>query len=181
MSEVWKPVVGYEGYYEVSSLGRIRSVKRTVKGIDGKNYRLNSAIKRQFDNGKGYYYVSLCVNGVQKPMVVHRLVAKAFLPNPDNLPEVNHKDENPLNNRADNLEWCTRQYNQRYGTHDERVARAAWKPVVGIDNDGNEFYFASVKEAAKAIGKTICQISSCCNGKRKTSGGLRWRYAEKTS
>lgn len=104
--EDWKDIKGYEGEYQISSCGRVRSLKtnRVLKLYEG-----------------DYSRVCLCKNGVKKTWKVHRLVADAFIPNPDNLPEINHKDENKYNNCVENLEWCSKVYNNNYGTKTERT------------------------------------------------------------
>ena len=125
---------------------------------------------------RGYYYVGLCKNNKVNLFRVHRLVAKAFIPNPDNLPEINHKDENCFNNCVENLEWCTNHYNQNYGTHQQRSARSRGIPVVQI-KDGvivNEFWSAS--EAARATGFDQGNITKVCQGKWKSIGGYQWKY-----
>lgn len=106
--EEWKDITGYEGLYQVSNLGRVRRSGKILKG----GY-----------NNKGYHTINLCKNGISKSFFVHRLVAIAFIPNPNNFPIVNHKDENPKNNCVDNLEWCTKSYNATYGTAKERKAQ----------------------------------------------------------
>ena len=114
--EEWRPVVGYEGLYEVSNTGQVRSLdKFDSLGVfwEGK---LLSKLKV-----RGYFMVKLRKDGIQKMCSVHRLVAQAFIPNPLDLPQVNHRDENKLNNRVDNLEWCTAKYNMNYGTARERT------------------------------------------------------------
>lgn len=119
--EEWRPVCGYEGLYEVSSLGRVRSVDRHIISADGREYdRKGVLMKLRIDKG-GYVKVGLRHTTQQKQYSVHRLVAQAFIPNPGNLPQINHKDENPTNNRVDNLEWCTAEYNINYGLHNEKV------------------------------------------------------------
>ena len=110
--EIWKPVVGYEGLYEVSSLGRVRSLDR----YDGRNHFIKGRILKLNDGGRGYLDVQLCSNGKVKHHLVHRMVAESFIQNPDNLPQVNHRDENPSNDNVDNLEWCDAKYNINYGT-----------------------------------------------------------------
>ena len=118
MTEEWRDIKGYEGYYQVSNLGRVRSVDRycacwsSVRFVKGalKNVRPHN----------GYLVVDLSLNGKSKTISVHRLVAQAFIPNTDNLPQVNHKDENKQNNCVDNLEWCTCEYNIKYGTRLQR-------------------------------------------------------------
>lgn len=110
--EEWRPIVGYEGLYEVSNLGRVRSFKWG-----------REEIRKLHITKKGYLEVGLCKEGKQKMFKVHRLVAQAFIPNPEGLPVINHRDENPKNNKVDNLEWCTYKYNSNYGTCKERIVQ----------------------------------------------------------
>ena len=118
--EIWRPVVGYEGLYEVSSYGRVRSLDRYVKGRYG-NYRLHKGkILSPAKDKTGYLKVVLSCNGKSKTIKVHRLIAQTFILNPDNLPEVNHKDEDKTNNRVENLEFCNRKYNCNYGSRNIR-------------------------------------------------------------
>ena len=123
MIEEWRPVVGYEGLYEVSNTGRVRSLDRYVKTCYG-SYRLHKGkVLSPGIRPDGYLVVSL----QYRMFRVHRLVAEAFLPNPDNLPQVNHKDEDKSNNRVDNLEWCDSKYNNNYGTARIRAKETAIK------------------------------------------------------
>ena len=108
MKEIWKPIEGYEGLYEISSYGRVKSLRRNIILIPKKELT-------------GYLRCNLYLNKNMKTVSIHRLVAQAFIPNPDNLPQVNHKDEDKSNNRVDNLEWCTVKYNNDYGTRKEKV------------------------------------------------------------
>ena len=114
--EIWKDIEGYEGLYQVSNKGRIKSLnyRRT-----GKERVLSSS-----PTSSGYLVVCLYKNKKPKPFLIHRLVAEAFIPNSDNLPEVNHKDENKLNNRVENLEWCDREYNINYGNRNEKASES---------------------------------------------------------
>lgn len=120
MVEVWKEINDYEGLYEVSSLGRVRSLDRYVSYTNGQIHLHKGKVLRP-GVCNGYLQVVLCKNGEVKHPLVHRLVAEAFIPNPDNLPQVNHKDENPSNNTIDNLEWCTSLYNINYGGRPDKV------------------------------------------------------------
>ena len=110
MEEIWKDVVGYEGIYKVSNFGNVYSIK-------------NKKRLKPYKNSCNYKRVNLWLNGRGENAVIHRLVAKAFIPNPLNLPQVNHKDENKANNYVDNLEWCTASYNCNYGTRIERFSK----------------------------------------------------------
>lgn len=138
MEEIWKPIKGYEGLYEVSNLGRVRSLDRCVVYANGQVHIHRGKILRP-GISNGYMQVHLCKCGDMKQPLVHRLVADAFIPNPENLPQVNHKDENPSNNEVSNLEWCTSEYNINYGTRKEKVMKSLvdsgyWKEDrVGFD------------------------------------------------
>ena len=125
--EEWRDIEGYEGLYQISSLGRVKSFPRptTPGGI-------LKTIKRK----DGYCSIKLSKNGKVKKVLVHRLVAKAFIPNTNNLPIINHKDENPLNNNVDNLEWCDNKYNGNYGTVKERIGQASRKRIKYRDSLG---------------------------------------------
>ena len=121
MNEEWRPIEGYEGLYEVSNLGRVRSLDMYVKSRYG-NYRLHKGkVLSPAKDTNGYLFVNLTYNGKHNTIRVHRLVALTFIPNPDNLPEVNHKDEDKSNNRVDNLEFCDRKYNINYGSRKDKV------------------------------------------------------------
>lgn len=181
MSEIWKPIPGYEGLYEVSDMGRVRSLDRVIVNKDGKPHHFSGFLLSTYLNRFGRVLVGLWKNNRIQRLSVHRLVANAFIPNPDNLPEVNHKDENPQNNRVDNLEWCTTVYNLTYGTRLDRISEKNFVPVVATDGDGIEFYFSSMKEGAAKTGAMKQNISHCCRGtnRAKSAGGYKWRYATK--
>lgn len=121
MTEIWKDVKGYEGLYQVSNMGRVRSVARVVtwKNQQTKSYKSRMMKIREKN---GYRVVSLYKNHKSKDNRVHRLVADAFIENPNNLPFINHIDEDKSNNKVDNLEWCTRQYNNNYGRRNEKIS-----------------------------------------------------------
>lgn len=179
-AEKWLPVVGYEGYYEVSDHGSVRSLDRTEVLKDGRTRRKRgkTLTKIWYDGKHHYKGVTLCKDGEHKRLSIHRLVAIAFIPNPHNLPEVNHKDENTVNNAADNLEWCDKQYNNTYGTLRARVAAAQGKTVLQLDANGNVIKeWTSEGLAAASTGASQTGISACCRGIGKTSGGFGWRFA----
>lgn len=177
MSEIWKAIPGYEGFYEVSDQGRVRSLGRVIVGRNGKKYKCCCRVLQQhFDR---YYSVELWIRGSRKRINVHRLVAMAFVPNPKGYNVVNHKDEDSKNNKVENLEWCTTKYNLNYGTARERRGRKRWVAVIATDKDGNEYRFESMAEAAEKTGAGFRNIGMCCQGAkgRSTAGGYRWRYA----
>ena len=119
-NEIWRDIEGYEGSYQVSNLGRVKSLFREA-GTVNKKYTCKEKILKPRRQKRDYYAVMLWKDGKSRQFRVHRLVAQAFIPNPDNLPVINHKDENPSNNEADNLEWCTVKYNSYYGTCRDKI------------------------------------------------------------
>lgn len=205
MEEHWRPVVGYEGLYEVSNIGRVRSIDKVV--VSENQYgRYEKTVKgRIMKTGKnkyGYLQVGLCKYGKVKTFLVHRLVAEAFIPNPNNLPEVNHKDERPWNNAVSNLEWCDRVYNNNYGTRNKRISQANkgkngyWlgkhhsdetkrriietmskKPVAAYTPDGSFVAeFPSIREAARVLNCFSTNIVGCLKGRYKSCSGYIWKY-----
>ena len=168
--EVWLPIEGYQGLYEVSNIGRVKSLNYRHTG--------NEKVLQPMSNGKGYWQVGLYKYNIRRCIFIHRLVAEAFLPNPQNLPQINHKDENPKNNRVENLEFCTAKYNVNYGSHNQRVAKAFSKKVLQFDITGNLIKeWPSASEVERQIGVYSTHICDCCNGKRKTACGYKWQYA----
>ena len=182
--EVWKPIAGYEGSYEVSNHGRVKSLDRLIYRNESKPSMHKGRILKDKYNyrgqGKGAKIVDLYAQGVKTGHLVHRLVATAFIPNPDNLPCVNHKDENPSSNHVDNLEWCTHKYNTNYGTNIERLRKQKehkCKPVILIDDyDRIIERFASLHEASRQLKIYRSDISDVCNGKYKQIKGFRFKF-----
>ena len=185
-SEVWKDVVGYEGLYEVSNRGNVRSIER----ISSQGRKIGGIILKPAYNNGGYLLVSLCKNGKVKSKYIHRLVLEAFVENPNNLPEVNHKDENKANNELSNLEWCDIRYNSNYGTRNERSAQARSKRVKAVNVEtGEVLTFSSITEAGRK-GYSRGRVSEACrgayrsgNGKLiggngRTYKGFKWYYME---
>lgn len=175
--EVWKDIEGYEGLYQVSNLGRVKSLKRIVNR--GTNFKpVNERILKPSYN-KDYAYIVLSKHGITKSKFIHQLVARAFIPNPNNYPIINHKDENPRNNRADNLEWCTHSYNLSYKDLRKRVAISKRKAIRQYSKSG-EFIkeWSHAREAAEQLGLNKRAIYECCKGRCKTSGGYIWKRVE---
>lgn len=175
--EEWRDIKGFEGLYQVSNMGRVKSLCRTVRANTCGTRVLSEKILQECKNASGYMLVVLCKNGKHFSMMVHRLVAETFIPNLQNYVEVNHKDENKLNNNANNLEWCNRVYNANYGTGVERCARKKWKAVEMVDeNNCMVKVFQSAKEAEKITSISRKNISQVCLGKRTEAGGFKWRF-----
>lgn len=162
---VRKPVVGYEGYYEVDQFGRVFSLDRVVTVVDGsRTYEkpLSGKQMKQSMHDKGYKTVSLTKDGKTKMMFVHRIVAESFLPNPDNLPMVNHKDEDKTNNFLENLEWCTAAYNRTYGKAVERHAKTL---------RGKKHKEEHKRKISVSLKKHYAERNDFCSyGKRKDGG-----------
>ena len=190
--EIWKPVPQCEGYYEVSNYGRIRSLDRIVVGKSGRKTPKVGKIMKGTIDSDGYRIVHLRCRGEDYQNVkVHRLVAKVFIPNPMNLPCVNHKDFNRSNNRVDNLEWCTVKYNHIYSQKAGRLP-CPTKGMFGKDNkqsrlmlmfdlDGNYIRsFYGAKEAASFLGfKSFVNIYMHLAGKRKNAYGHLWKVGKR--
>lgn len=182
-NQQWKDVEGFEGLYMVSNCGKIFSVRN------------NCIIKTTYNNS-GYEYVSLYFEGKQKTFLVHRLVARAFIPNNNNYPCVNHKDEDKTNNyvfvnedgsvdyEKSNLEWCTYSYNYHYGSTPIRARlnhlniKSMSKPVICVKNGIKIKEYPSIREAERQTGIKNQNIVLCCQGKIKKSGGFIWKYKQ---
>lgn len=180
--EYWKPVVGYEGLYMVSNCGRIKSLDTYRKGKNGSIRFCKGKILKPGTTKNGYLLVGLYKNGKVKFHLVHRLVAEAFLPNPDNLPEVNHKDEDKTNNNVENLEFCDRTYNANYGTGIERQKKKQLndikksKSVLQYDLEGNFIKeWKSTRECGRN-GFNQGNVAACCRGELKKYKDFIWKY-----
>lgn len=171
MKEIWKPIAGYEDRYEVSNLGNIASLK-FARGSERK-------LLKQSVNTWGYSQVTLSKDKKKTNKTVHRLVAEAFIDNPNNLPQINHIDENKCNNRWDNLEWCDSEHNVNYGSRLSRVSNTLKKPVIATLSDGTEEYYESLKDAAEALGLSHSSISASIykRNRHKKAKGRDWRFA----
>ena len=158
-----RDVVGYENIYGITSCGKVYSYK-SKKFLKPKH------------NVNGYLMVALYRDGQKKWYKVHRLVAMTYIPNPDNLPQVNHKDENKANNCLQNLEWCDASYNTNYGTRNEKVSNKLKKPILQCTLDGE---FVREWSSATDVGKEVMtNIRNCLRGKQKTAYGFIWKYKD---
>lgn len=177
-NEVWKDIVGYEGIYQVSNHGRVKALPKTIEYSDGKVIPYDEIIMRSIIEKEGYKVVNLTNNGVQRQFRVHRLVAKAFIPNPNNYPQVNHRDEIKSNNNVENLEWCTHKYNQNYGTSIERSSKNRSRSVMKMTLDGEDLKEYASATVATQDGFDNSAIGKCCKGYVNTHRGYKWRYVD---
>ena len=184
MEEIWKDIEGYEGLYQVSNLGRIKSLGKYIHKLRG-NIWTDEKIKKQHKDRDGYCRVNLYKNSKMKACMVHRLVAKAFIPNTENKKEINHIDGNKDNNITSNLEWCTRTENERHayktGLKNSRYGKENKnsKPVIQYDLDMNIIAeYAGAREAGRKTGYNQSNITKCCNKCKhyNTVGGYIWKY-----
>lgn len=189
MQEEWKSIIGYEGLYEVSNKGNVKSLKRAVS-VEKKGNSYNKTIEEKIKvpsiDNKGYLRVGLHNSTGRKTFMVHRLVASAFIPNPENKPCINHKDENKTNNNVENLEWCTEWENSIYGNRSRKIGEKVsqvphtwlYRPVLQYSIKGDFIKeFKSLKEAANTVGaKGYANIQSCCKGRIKSAMGFIWKY-----
>ena len=181
MIEQWKDIEGYEGLYQVSNYGNVRSMDHKVKSISwqtGKQCyrifpgRVLKPVLKRLKYGVCYYIVGLSKESKKRHCYVHRLVAEAFIPNPTGLPQVNHKDENGLNNNVSNLEWCSVKYNINYGNHNEKVkiSNSKW-PILQFSADGTFIKeWISQKEIERVLGMDQTHISKCVINNKKCCG-----------
>lgn len=162
MEEIWKDIKEYEGIYKISNLGRVKNK--------------NDVILTNKTTGK-YHHILLCKNGFRKNFTIHKLVAEAFIPNPNNYSCINHKNENAKDNRVENLEWCTYNYNNNYGTRIKKVIEKQSKKILQYDLQDNFIKeWNSVNDAIREYNNY--HISSVLNNKRKTASGYIWKWKE---
>ena len=184
MKEIWKDIKGYEGLYQVSNLGRVKSLKREIKNQYNK-YIIKEKIITSFDNGKGYLRLYLYKNGISKNYYIHRLVAEAFIPNPNNYMEINHKSGIKTENFVNNLEWCNRKQNMEHAyknklkINKKGIENNKSVKIKQIDKNNNQInIFYGIREAERKTNINHTNIILCCKGKRKYAGGFKWEYVE---
>lgn len=173
--EEWIIIPDTDGAYAISNKGRGKAFNYNHTGVE----KLLKA--SPVSPGSKYLRFAIIRNGKHMSCKIHRLVAEAFIPNPDNLPQVNHKDENQANNCVENLEWCTAEYNINYGTGRQRSAKNKMRKVVGFDDEGDKVVFWSSADAAEEYTgnrRNGTQITGVIKGRQKTYKGLKWRYYE---
>ena len=179
-NEEWRDVVGYEGRYQVSSMGRVKSLERKVRHWRGGERIQKERILKPSNDRRGYLLVSLCDGEKRKTFSVHRLVCQAFHENPDNKPQVNHINEIKTDNRASNLEWATARENSNFGTRNERLGKAQSKSVGQYTLDGELVkIWPSTIEVQRQTGFIQGNICKVANGNRKTAYGFIWKYVER--
>lgn len=190
MKEIWKDIKGYENIYQVSNLGRIKTLDKYVNCLYGQKRLIKEKIIKTFKNNNGYFITSLYVNSKSKKFLVHRLVAEAFIPNPDNKPQINHIDGNKENNCVDNLEWVTQSENELHASKFGLTKRQ--KEVVAENNKklkskrvfqynlNGTFIkeYESVSSAAKQNNFATGAIANCCRKERTKAYGYIWEYRE---
>lgn len=185
LKEKWAPCRGYEGLYEISNKGKIRSLLKGTRIIDDK-----TGIMKQKIDTHGYYRINLHKNKTMKSELISRLVAMAFIPNPNNFLIVGHKDDNKKNNTIKNLYWTTIKENNHHNgkyeklliAHNEKIkmiSKKLSKPIIAINNKtGEQINFCSIQECSRVLGLNSGKISLCCNGKRHKAGGYEFKWAK---
>lgn len=191
-NEIWKDIIGFEQYYQVSNLGRVRSKDRIVITPKTSYFKKGRILIPSLDSKGNYLFVGLHVNNKVKLIYIHRLVAQNFIPNPHNYKQVNHINENKKDNRADNLEWCTAEYNMNYGTAMQRAKEtyasrydrsaiaknnAIKKKVIQYTLDGKYIKeWDSLTDIQNELGFCRRNISKCCEGKYKQANNFIWKF-----
>lgn len=179
-AEIWKDIKNYEGYYQVSNYGNVRSItrKREQRHYSGgtSHYVFNGKMLTIQKQRNGYCTVDLHKCGKTERKLIHRLVATAFIENKNNYKYINHKDNNPSNNRVDNLEWCTQKYNIQYAYDNGTKIPPHMKEVRQLKNGKEIATYKSLTEAQRKTGVWWTNISKCCRKLRNQAGGYQWEF-----
>ncbi|MFT8488006.1 NUMOD4 domain-containing protein [Oenococcus sicerae] len=184
--EIWKDIPGYEGLYQVSNLGRVKSFDRLIVRKQG-NYLSKGKILKGFRQNNNYLIADLYNAKIRRHYLIHRLVAQAFIPNPNHYPQINHKDENKSNNCVENLEWVTAKQNMNYGTAINRrlqktdykkIGKDKEKYISALSSNGIKTIFSSLTKASLILKINIGHISEAANGKRPKAGGYKWEFVK---
>ena len=174
MQETWKDITEYEGLYQISTFGRVKSLAKA-----GSGGHTSDIIMKLNKDKDGYLLIHLVKDGKRRVHKVHRLVAQEFIPNPDNLPQINHIDEVKSNNYVTNLEWCTQSYNNKFGKGKNNRAITKSKPVIQLSKEGLFIReWSSAKEASVGLNINRQNIVTCCKGRVRSVGGYKWIYKE---
>ena len=175
----WKPIKGFENLYEVSNTGEVRSLDHIRRTGRSEYLQKGKLLKSGLNKKTNYLMVSLSKNGKSITKYIHKLVAESFLDNPNGYKYINHKDENTLNNNVENLEWCSAKYNANYGNRNKKIADKLSKKINQYDLDNNfiKTWNSSI-EIERTIGIDQSNVCLCCNGKRNTVGGYKWKYLD---
>lgn len=181
--EIWKDIKGYEGCYQVSNTGKVRSLDK----VDRRGNECYGVIKKPQDNGHGYKYVQLKLDGTYKNHYIHRLVATYFIDNPNSYEQVNHMNEIKEDNDVNNLEWCTHEYNNSYGTkpvknriHLSKLHKASETPLYSVSREGVRRFHKSQKNAGVELGINTVGINNMLKGRQKTHKGYTFEYARES-
>lgn len=181
IQENWLPIKGYEDLYEVSDQGNVRSIDRMIFQ-QGRFQRYKGSVISPFKNNGGYLCVRISKDNKKKSFTVHRLVAEAFIPNPNNLPQINHKNEDKTCNSVENLEWCDCRYNLMYGTLPEKRKSRCCQTICMYDKHGRFVRsIRSARDAERELGISHSTILDCCKGKAYSAGGFIWRFKRDTN
>lgn len=184
IQEQWKDITGYEGYYQVSDLGNVRSIDRYVLHKNGTLMPIKGRLLRGAIAKNGYIQIILCVECVKKNLMVHRVVGKHFLRPQDSKSQINHINGIKTDNRAENLEWCTPSENIKHAYRNGMVGLVKpkgldnknSKPIKGVDSNGNTILFDSITQAANMLPNDASNIVKCLKGKQKSASGYKWEY-----
>ena len=179
MEEIFKDIVGFEGIYQISNFGQVRSLEKIVEGKNGCKRLLKEKLLKISKNGIGYLYVCLHKDKKQYIKKIHRLVAETFIPNPENKPDVDHINTIRTDNRVKNLRWCTRKENCNNKKTLKNYSKAKSKPIIQLAKNGRFVKrYDSATDCQRQTGFNHSHICSCCKGERKTSNGFKWMYED---